>query len=146
MSPNTDPQIAVLITDMKNLSERVDRMLASQERSERGMAEVPLLRKDYEHLSESLKQLHTLVEVRNVAHHQLDKRILILERWHRFMVAQPAILLTILLTAWGYWAGFNSSLDEFKDNTRERVQALEFIVNSPNFERAMERPKITGRN
>lgn len=145
MSPNTDPQIAVLIANMKNLSDRFDRMLASQERAERGMAEVPLLRKDYEHLSEGLKQLHTLVEVRGAAHHQLDKRILILERWHKFMMAQPAIMLTILLTLWGYWSGFNTTLDDFKETTKERVQALEFIVNSPNFEKAMERPPTTGR-
>lgn len=142
----TDPQIAVLITNMQNLSAQFDRMLASQERTEQGMSEVPLLRKDYEHLADSLRQLHTLAEVRAVAHHQMDKRILILERWHKFMLAQPAIILTVVIAAWGYWSGFTSSLEDFKGTTKDKIQTLEFIVNAPTYERAMKegRPPAAG--
>lgn len=147
MTPPIDPQIAVLIANMRNLVGQFDRMLASQDRIERSIAEVPLLRRDYEHLIENFKQLQELAEERAAVSHQLDKRVLVLERWHRFMVAQPAAILTIVLAAWGYWHGFTTGYDDFKGSTKERVQALEFIVNSPNFQRAIapdDHPTATG--
>ncbi|AEC22272.1 hypothetical protein PT7_P036 (plasmid) [Pusillimonas sp. T7-7] len=138
--PPTAAQLAVAIERLVNLSEDVKEIRGSQKRLESAMVEVPLLKQEMEHLADSLRQLHTVAEVRSVAHHQLDKRVLILERWHKFMVAQPAIILTVALAAWGYWNGFTKSMDAFQDDTKQRVQTLEFIVNSPAYEKAMQSP------
>lgn len=142
--PPIATQFAVAIERLVNLAEDVKEIRGSQKRLESALVEVPLLKQELEHLADSLRQLHTIAEVRAAAHHQMDKRVLILERWHKFMLAQPAIILTVSIAAWGYWAGFTRSLDDFKDSTKQRVQSLEFIVNSPAYERAMQPPAASG--
>lgn len=144
----TDPQIATLLTEQRNLSSQFERILASQERIERALIDVAMVKKEQEHLSDSLRQIHAVAEVRAAAHHSMDKRLIALEWWHKYRLAQPAAILTLALAAWGYWQGFTESLENFKSATNSKVQSLEFIVNSPAYERAMSevnsRPVATG--
>ena len=140
----TAAQFAVAIERLVNLAEDVKEIRLSQKKLESALGDVPLLKQEVEHLADSLRQLHTLAEVRATAHHQMDKRVLILERWHKFMLAQPAVIVTLTLAAWGYWAGFTSSLDDFKDSTKQRITSLEFIVQAPTYERSMQPPTIEG--
>lgn len=148
MGQITDPQIAALLTEQRNLSSQIDRILASQERIERAMVDVAMVKKEQEHLLDAFRQLSAIAEVRAAAHHAMDKRLTALEWWHKYRLAQPAAILTLALAAWGYWQGFTESLDNFKANTNSKVQSLEFIVNSPAYERAMSevnsRPVATG--
>lgn len=144
--PPTAAQFAVAIERLVNLSDDVKEIRGSQKRLESALVEVPLLKQELEHLSDSLRQLHTVAEVRAAAHHQMDKRVLILERWHKFMIAQPAAVMALALAAWGYWAGFTGSLNDFKETTQSKIQALEFVIHAPGYERAMsDRPVATGK-
>lgn len=130
MPPITDPQIAVLMERMEHIAKGVDDLkpLATL---------ITSLQRDQEHTADSLKQLHTIAEMRGAALHAVDKRVVVLERWHRFMLAMPVAVLTISLAAGGYAKSFVDALDDFKNDTRHRISSLEFIINSPHFERAM---------
>ena len=145
--PSVDSQLAVLNANVKNLSAQLDRMLESQERTERSMVDVAMVKKEQEHMGDSLRQLHTVAEVRGAVQHQLDKRLTTLEWWHKYRLAQPALVLTVILTATGYAIGFNRSIEDFQRSTTRKIDSLEFIVNAPTYEKAMgaDKPTPTGK-
>ena len=130
MPPITDPQLAVLI-------ERVEHIARGMDDLKPLVVLISTLQRDQEHTSDTVKQLHLLSEARGAALHAVDKRVVVLERWHRLMLAMPVLLLTVALAAGGYAKSFLDALDDFKNDTRNRVSSLEFIINSPHFERAM---------
>lgn len=119
----TETQLALLIQKVEHIAEGMDELkpLASL---------VLTLQKDQEHSKESIKQLNTIAEMRGATQHLIDKRVLVLERWHKFMLAVPAFLLTASL-------GFLNNIYDFKEDTSRRITSLEFIINSPHFERSM---------
>lgn len=134
MPPITDPQIA--------------RMFERLEVIARDIAEIkPLLvdnatlRRDLEHLASSFKQLSTMSEMRGNAIHQIDKRVLVLERWHKAMIGFTGIAFSIMLAMGGYAKQFIDSIDDDRNDTRHRITALEFIISSPQYERAMEKER-----
>lgn len=130
----TETQLALLI-------QKVDQIAAGVDDLKPLSALVLELQKDHAHAVENIKQLNTIAEMRGAKQHEIDKRVLILERWHKFMLALPVALLTISLAVGGYAKSFFDSLDDFKNDTRQRVTSLEFILNSPNFEKAMDRDR-----
>lgn len=125
-----DPQVARLIERVEHIARAMDDLRPL-------VVAISSLQKDQERNSEDIKKLHTIAEMRSDAHHSLDKRVLVLERWHRLMLAMPVMVLTVALAAGGYAKSFLDALDDFKSDTRSRVSSLEFIINSPHFERAM---------
>lgn len=125
-----DPQVARLIERVEHIARTMDDLRPL-------VVAISSLQKDQERNSEDIKRLHTIAEMRGEAQHLLDKRVLVLERWHRLMLAMPVMVLTVALTAGGYAKSFLDALDDFKNDTRNRVSSLEFIINSPHFERAM---------
>lgn len=130
MPPITDPQLAVLI-------ERVEHIARGMDDLKPLIALISTLQRDQEYTSDTVKQLHLLSEARGASLHSMDKRLSTLEWWHKYRLAQPALILTVALAAWGYWQGFTGAMDDFKRDTRHRISSLEFIINSPHFERAM---------
>ena len=130
MPPITDPQLAMLI-------ERVEHIARGMDDLKPMIVAISALQKDQERNSDDIKKLHTIAEMRGATQHQMDKRIVVLERWHRLMLAMPVMVLTVVLAAGGYAKSFLDALDDFKNDTRSRISSLEFIINSPHFERAM---------
>lgn len=132
MSPikTDDPQVARLIERVEHIARAMDDLRPL-------VVAMSSLKKDQERNSEDIKKLHTIAEMRNTSQHLLDKRVLVLERWHRLMLAMPVLLLTIALAAGGYTKSWLDSLDDFKKDTKNRIASMEFIINSPHFERAM---------
>lgn len=104
------------------------------------------LQNEQQHLSDDLRHLNTIAEMRGAALHAIDKRVTVLERWHRFMLSMPALMLTLLIAMGGYAKSYLDAMSDFKDDIRTRLTTIEFIVNSPNFERAMapDRPVAEG--
>lgn len=131
MAPFTDAQIAVLIERIEHIAKRMDDITPL-------ISLIAKLQRDQEHMSEDIKRLHTIAELRGSNMHAIDKRVLVLERWHRFMLLLPAAMLTIIISIGGYAKGYVSSIDDFKGDTKHRLASLEFIINGPHFERVME--------
>ena len=132
MSPikTDDPQVARLIERVEHIARAMDDLRPL-------IVAMSSLQKDQERNSEDIKKLHTIAEMRGDAQHLLDKRVLVLERWHRLMLAMPVLLLTIALSAGGYAKSWIDALDDFKSDTKQRIASMEFIINSPHFERSM---------
>ena len=125
-----DPQVARLIERVEHIARAVDDLRPL-------VVAISSLQKDQERNSEDIKKLHTIAEMRGDAHHLLDKRVLVLERWHRLMLALPVMLLTVALAAVGYAKSWLDALDDFKSDTRQRIASMEFIINSPHSERSI---------
>jgi len=134
MPPITDPQIARLI-------ERVDAVAKGVDELKPVVAAIVALQTQQQHLTDHLKQLNTIAEMRGASLHQMDKRVLVLERWHKAMVAFSGVALSLMLAMGGYAKQFIDSMDADRNDTRHRITALEFIINSPQYERAMEKER-----
>lgn len=143
--PPTAAQIAVLVERVLNIAGDMQEVRDSQKRIEHVIVDVPLLKKELEHISDAVRQQGVISESRGAAMHQIDKRVLVLERWHKYRVAQTGIAITMSIAAFSYGAGFLKSLSDFRDETKSRIQSLEFIVNSPSYERAMQPPVAAGK-
>ena len=132
MGPITtdDVQVARLVERVEHIARSIDNLTPL-------VVAMSSLQKDQERSAEDIKKLHTIAEMRGDAQHLLDKRVLVLERWHRLMLALPVMLLTIALAAGGYTKSWLDALDDFKKDTRQRIASMEFIINSPHFERSM---------
>lgn len=139
MPPITDPQIA-------RLMERVDAIAKGVDELKPLMTALVTLQTEQQHLTDHVKQLNTIAEMRGTAIHQLDKRVVVLERWHKAMVWFTGMAMSVMLALGGYTKQFIDSLDADRSDTRHRLTALEFIVSGPQYERAMEpeRPVATG--
>ena len=130
----SDPQIAVLIERIEHIAKGIDDLKSLP-------LTVAQVKTDQEYMQDHIRQLMTAVEMRQVVLHQMDKRVVILERWHKFMLAMPAIALTVLLTLLGFAKGSLDSWSDFRDQTNQRITALEFTLNSQKFQSAMEGTK-----
>ena len=132
MGPITtdDVQVARLVERVEHIARAIDNLTPL-------VVAMSSLQKDQERSAEDIKKLHTIAEMRGDAQHLIDKRVLVLERWHRLMLAMPVMMLTIALAAGGYAKSWLDALDDFKSDTRQRIASMEFIINSPHFERAM---------
>ena len=132
MPPSTtDPQLAVLI-------ERVEHIAKSMDDLKPLVSLITTLQRDQEYTASKLAQLNDLAKLRGEAAHKLDKRVLVLERWRTAMVAIPALALSFGIWASGYAISYLGSIEDFRGDTRQRLATLEFIINGPHFERAME--------
>lgn len=130
-----DPQMA-------RLFERLDHLVASMDEIKPILTTVNTLQNNQDHMARNIDQLMTNAEVRSTVIHQLDKRVLVVERWHKASVGFTAIAVSIGLALGGYTKSFIESLNSDRDDTRQRLSSLEFILNSPNFERAMTSPPV----
>lgn len=139
MPPITDPQVA-------RIMERVDHIAKSVDELKPLMAALVTLQAEHQHLADHMRQLNTVAELRGVAVHQIDKRVTVLERWQKGLVWFTGLALSVIMWLGGYVKQFTDSLDETNRNTQNRLAAMEFIINSPNFERAIEpeRPVAAG--
>jgi len=139
MPPITDPQIA-------RLMERVDAIAKGVDELKPLMAALVTLQAEQQHLTDHIKQLSTIAEMRGAAMHQIDKRVVVLERWHKATVWFTGIAMSVMLALGGYTKQFIDSIDADRRDTRHRLTALEFIVSSPQYERVMEqeRPVAAG--
>lgn len=130
MVPIEDPQVATLLSNVRHLTQNLEKMQEGQERIETAVMEVALIQNELSHFREAVSRLTVLAESRGHEHHSFDKRILVLERWHKFMLAQPVIIMTLGLAALSYFTGFVTSVEDFHKDTTRRLYAVEFIVNS----------------
>lgn len=135
----TDPNIA-------RIMERVDHIAKSVDELKPFVTALVTLQAEQQHLADHLRQLNTVAELRGAAVHQIDKRVTVLERWQKALVWFTGVALSIMIWLGGYAKQFIDSLEENNRNTQHRIANMEFIINSPNFERAMkpERPVATG--
>lgn len=130
MPPISDPQIATLIERSIYTAKAVDELKVM-------IADVAVLRRDQEHTDALLNQIRLLTDSLGKNQHQLDKRVLLLERWNKGLIWFSSVAMGALLSMSGYIANFINTLDTDRNQTNNRLSTLEVIVNSQNFERAM---------
>lgn len=119
------------------LMERVDHIARSIDDLRPLLTIIVQVQEKLNHQENTLKQLNTLSDSRGAMFHQLDKRVLVLERWHRFMLAIPALVLTVCIWFGGYAKSYIAAIEAFQKETSQRVSALEFIINAPSYEKLM---------
>lgn len=122
-------QIAVLVERIDHLTRHIDTLSTELKPL---TTSITSLNTELEHAKDTIKQIATINQLQGENLHKLDKRTIVLERWHKFMLATPAILLTIVLTIGSYLKGLLNDLDDFKNETRDRITSLEFIVTNNN--------------
>lgn len=135
----TDPNIARIMERVDHIAKRLDELQPF-------VAALVALQTEQQHLADHMRQLNTVAELRGTAVHQIDKRVTVLERWQKGLVWFAGVALSMMMWLGGYAKQFIDSLEETNRNTQHRIATMEFIINSPNFERAMEpkRPVATG--
>jgi hypothetical protein len=119
------------------LMERVDHIARSIDDLRPLLTIIVQVQEKLNNQENSIKSLGALAESRGAMFHQVDKRVLVLERWHRFMLAIPALVLTICIWFGGYAKSYIAAIEAFQKETSQRVSALEFIINAPSYEKLM---------
>lgn len=148
---STSAQVSVMAERMTHLSEDVREMRKVVERMESMWVTTTSLQKDTEHMGEKVANLYTISDLRGAEVASMDKRVLVLERWYKTTMWFTGIVLTVSLavggTAIGYAKQFVDALEHDRRDTQTRLTALEFIVNSSNFEARMksDRPAAAGK-
>lgn len=119
------------------LLERVDHIVKSIDELRPDVKRVAEIRKDINHISSETTHLSTLIAMQQTAIHQNDKRLALLEWWQKGMIAFSAVAFSVLMTVAGYLKNYVDLQSNTQNDTRDRLAAIEFYINSPNFEAAM---------
>lgn len=136
----TDPQLARVLERIEHIAKVVDRL-------EPLAISLNTVQRDHEHLADTVKGIKETTRVHRQLTSQIDRRTLVLERWHKFMVGLSATGAAAVLWAAGYVTNYFKSLDADANALNNRVTTLEYVFNSPNFEKATreDRPVSTGK-
>jgi hypothetical protein len=138
--PNiTDPNIARIMERVDHIAKRLDELQPFA-------STLVALHADHQQLASAIKHLSTEAGIQRQALHELDKRVVGLEKWQKGLVWFTGVALSMMMWLGGYAKQFIDSLEENNRNTQRRITTMEFIINSPNLERAMEpeRPVASG--
>lgn len=143
MTIPTDPaaQYAQLIERVANIAEDVREIKEQQSAITKVLIELAGVRRDLSHTDKSVGVLFDKVDKGSGDTAAIDKRVVGLERWQRFVVGLASIGVAIAISSWQYFRGIEKDMG----NNEKRISTMEFIVNSNNFERAMEPPTATGK-
>lgn len=125
-----------MIERMNNLIEDVREIRHSQSRVEQIALNIESMRRDMAHMDEKVRRLFVIADARGPEVIAIDKRVAGLERWNKFIAA-------VLLSATGA-IGWGVQRIEYIYRMDRRIESLELILNSHNFERAMTPPVATG--
>lgn len=125
-------QIAVLMERIEHIAKGMDDIRPL-------VAAVSALQHEKESLNQQVRQLTTNSETHSKLMHDIDKRVLILERWHKAMIGFSATALAVIMTLGGYTKNFIETVQDDRNNTNQRLSILELVVNSPNYSKALER-------
>ncbi|MFT0547510.1 hypothetical protein ACMHYO_14405 [Allopusillimonas ginsengisoli] len=142
MTIPTDPaaQYAQLIERVANIADDIRELKEGQTVNTQLMVELASTRRDLSHTNKEVSILFSRSDKANVATAAIDKRLVGQEKWQRYVVAMASLGFVIAGWVWGWgWQYFRGLEKSMGDNER-RISTVEFIVNSNNFERAMEPP------
>lgn len=121
------------------LNERLEHLVRAMEEIRPLVVNVNSLQHSIDVMQTQIKQLTMGSDARGKLVHDIDKRVLVLERWHKAMVGFSAIAMSILLALGGYTKSFIESVQDERNDTNQRLATLELIINSPNYGKAMSR-------
>lgn len=125
------------------LTERIEYIARTMEDIKPLITAIATMRVEQDSMAVQVRQLAQGGEVRLQSIHAHDKRILILERWHKAMIGFGTVAVSILLAMAGYTKSFIETIQNERNDTNQRLSNLELIVNSPNYSKAMELPRQT---
>lgn len=121
------------------LNERLEHLVRAMEEIRPLVVNVNSLQHSIDVMQTQIKQLTMGSDARGKLMHDIDKRVLVLERWHKAMVGFSAFAMSILLALGGYTKSFIETVQDGRNDTNQRLATLELIVNSPNYGKAMSR-------
>ena len=103
------------------------------------------IQQDQKHLAEWQRQVNAMSESRGIMMHALDKRLTVVERWHKFMLTMPAIILTVLIAIGGYVRGYVQAAGQFEDDILQRMTKIEAMVQHNPVTAPMRTDKLEGK-
>lgn len=135
----TDPQMA-------RVMERIEYIVKVVDRLEPLALHLNSVQRDQEHMTGRIKQLGINTELLKDNNHLMDRRVLVLERWHKAMVGFSAFAASVILATAGYAVNYFKSVDQDKNDMNSRISSLEYVINAPSFEGVMQsdKPVATG--
>lgn len=89
------------------------------------------IQRDQQHIADWQRQVNAMTQSHSTMMHTMDKRITVLERWHKFMLTMPAVALTFLLAVGGYARGYIQAMGQFEHNVLQRITAIEATIHHP---------------
>ena len=127
----TESVLAEVAGQVTHISKNVDRLMPLVEH----MATVEQTQR---HQAEVIERIGRMLESQSKRLGQIEQRQAVSERNIRIMYSVPAVLLAASMSVSGWVTGYITSLNDFKGDTRSRLERMEFILQSPAFERAMD--------
>lgn len=125
----TDPQMARVLERIEHIAKVLDRL-------EPLTVNLNTVQRDQEHMSVAIKQIVRDAHIDRALTTQIDRRTLVLERWHKAMVGLSAVAASAVIWAAGYVTNYFKTIDDDKNALNNRLTTVEHIVNSPGFEKA----------
>lgn len=134
--------------DMNNsqfavLNERLEHLVRAMEDIKPLIINVNSLQHNIDVMQTQIKQLTMGSDARGKLIHDIDKRVLVVERWHKATVSFTAVAISILMAIGGYTKSFIETVQRERSDTNQRLATLELIVNSPNYGKAMSKHQET---
>lgn len=126
-------------TNIAVITERLNHIAATMDDIKPLIAAVSSLQHSNDVFDQRINQLTLNSEARYKMLHDQDKRVLVLERWHKAMIGFSATAMAVLLALAGYTKSFIETIQDERNDTNQRLSILELVVNSPNYPKALER-------
>lgn len=126
-------------TQIAVLMERIEHIVKGMDDIRPLVAAVSALQHEKESLNQQVRQLTINSETRSKLLHDIDKRVLVMERWHKARLSFSATAIAVVMALAGYTKNFIETVQDERNNTNQRLSMLELVVNSPNYAKALER-------
>ncbi len=132
---------------LARLTERIEHIAKGVDELRPLVADSAEQRRDISHISSLVQQMTIVQDMHRDAFKEGEGRISKLEVRVKFIIWIGAFVASTSVGLLGYGISFIDALGEFQSDTKSQIRSLEFIVQSPMFERVMEddgRPAVEG--
>lgn len=125
-------------TNIAVITERLNHIAATMDDIKPLIAAVSSLQHSNDVFDQRINQLTLNSEARYKMLHDQDKRVLVLERWHKAMIGFSATAMAVLLALAGYTKSFIETIQDERNDTNQRLTTLELIANNQSISKALE--------
>ena len=124
---------------LARLTERIEHIAKGVDELRPLITESAEQSRDISHITSLVQQMTIVQDMHRDAFKEGEVRISKLEVRVKFVMWVGAFVASTSVGIFGYGISFLDSLGKFQSDTDSRIRSVEFIVQSPAFERVMER-------